>query len=356
MEDALEEILDSVEEALILGIMCCAICLRFLFGSNFRRHAGGRSGDRALIVRAGNRACKEDVRLSHRPVADLVLNRTDHFFVIRFCRAGCAALLDCFLRLRVIRHHFGSQAVKRYLFGNAHIPLSGNRKGNRITSVDILAKTHETGVVDRILLLIIRDFEFTEVIEPVIKQLNRVIELVGRLLHEDHADELHAVSLRARHKRLPGHFHIAGLAADNSFVFDLAVDQLVLIKECKLFRLPFRGFHKIGGRIGNRAEFFMREEFSGNQGHIIGACIVLFIKQTVRIDKVGILTAKLFCSRIHHIREFVQRTAHFFSKARCHFVGGSDEQRIQTLLYCECLSRIDSNAGTAELNAVHCRL
>ena len=254
MEDPLEEVLDPVQEALILGIVRCTVGLGLLLGGDLRGHSGGRSFYGELIICPGNCACKEDIRLSDSPVADLVLDLADHFLFIRLCGSGCAALFDDFLCLLFIRYHLGSQAVKRYLLGNAHISFSGNGKGNGIASVDILAKAHETGIIDRILLLVVRDLEFAEVVKAVIKQLDRVIELIGRLLHEDHADELHAVSLRAGDQSLSGHFHISGLAADDPLVFDLSVDQLVLIEERKLFRLLFGGFHEISRRIRDRAE------------------------------------------------------------------------------------------------------
>ena len=96
----------------------------------------------------------------------------------------------------------------------------------------------------------------------------------------------------------------------------------------------------------------LEKELSGNESHIIRACVVLFVEQAVRVDKMRILTSELLCSRVHHIREFIQGTSHFLCETRCHFVCGSDEQSVQALLHSELLARVYTDTGASEFNTV----
>ena len=83
---------------------------------------------------------------------------------------------------------------------------------------------------------------------------------------------------------------------------------------------------------------------------------MLFVEQAVRVDKMRILTSELLCSRVHHIREFIQGTSHFLCESRCHFVCGSDEQCVQTLLHSELLARVYTDTGASEFNTVNSSL
>ena len=63
-----------------------------------------------------------------------------------------------------------------------------------------------------------------------------------------------------------------------------------------------------------------------------------------------ISAAKALSAAVHHIRELVKGSPHFLRKARCHFVGRRDHERVQTLLHSQRLTGIDPDTGASELD------
>ena len=353
MKDSPEEILDPVDETLILRVMRRAVRFRFLFGSR-SGHPVRRSLRRSLAAR-GNRSGKEDLRLADIPLIDFVFDLADHrLFAGTRTRSSFSAVLlgifDSLLCFLIVIFHFRSQFFEGNVLGNTYISCVRYYKRYRIASVNILAQTHKAGIADRILLLMIRYPELVEVVETVIKQFHRVVELIRGFLHQDHADQPHIVSLGTGHQRLSGHFHKSRLAAEYSLVFDLAVDQLVLVEERELFGLSVRGLHEIRGGIRYFGKFFMRKELSRDQRHIISTGVMLLVEQSVGVCKVRIIASQLLGPAVHHIRELVEGTAHFLCQSGRHFIGGGDKESIQTLLHCERLTRINAYAGASVFN------
>ena len=86
----------------------------------------------------------------------------------------------------------------------------------------------------------------------------------------------------------------------------------------------------IGWRICNFAEKFIFEESACNGCQIICAGIMIFIIQAICIYKVGILTAKFFCTCIHHFGKIFDITAYMLCNCIGGFVGGTDHNAVET--------------------------
>ena len=81
--------------------------------------------------------------------------------------------------------------------------------------------------------------------------------------------------------------------------------------------------------------------------HVTGSCIVRFIRQSVWIIKMRILTSELCCALVHQFYEFLYGTACFLCQCESHLVGRFQHQSHQSLLHCKNLIsfRIDGRAS-----------
>ena len=91
------------------------------------------------------------------------------------------------------------------------------------------------------------------------------------------------------------------------------------------------------------AEGIVLQRVLGDQIHVISGRIMVFIKQTVRIDKVGVQTADFLCLFIHHIRKCFQRAAaDFVCQHNRSLICRWKHDCIEQLFYGKCFSQNDA--------------
>ena len=89
-----------------------------------------------------------------------------------------------------------------------------------------------------------------------------------------------------------------------------------------------------------------------NQGHIVGAGIVVLFLKTMGIGKMGIDTSKFLGFLIHHLDKFFNAAPHLFGYAVGRIIGGLQHQRVQGLAQGDLLPRLQPAVAAALLNTV----
>ena len=84
----------------------------------------------------------------------------------------------------------------------------------------------------------------------------------------------------------------------------------------------------------------------------MGAGLVLFVRHTVAVDKMGIRAAQLFGFRIHHIRKGSFGTGDMLGYGNADLVGGGQHHRIEAILHRKDLTDARTDTGTVPGKAV----
>ena len=90
----------------------------------------------------------------------------------------------------------------------------------------------------------------------------------------------------------------------------------------------------------------------GNFYHIVCCGIMCFIRESVRIVEMCILTSELGCTLIHQFHKFLYRTAGFFCNGQSHFIGRFQHQSHQSLLNRKDFPGFCIDTGTSCFNAI----
>ena len=93
-----------------------------------------------------------------------------------------------------------------------------------------------------------------------------------------------------------------------------------------------------------------------NQCHIVGTGIMFFVVQTMRIDKVGVDAAKLFCLVIHHLHKIVHRSADVLCDHICRIVCRCQHDRIQGRTDCDLLPDGQPDLAAVRIDRSKCTL
>ena len=176
--------------------------------------------------------------------------------------------------------------------------------------------------------------------------------MIRRLVLEDDTDQFHPIPFRACDQGLSGFIGIAGLAAYDSVIFNISVDQAVPAVEPEIIRLGVCRHKMVGDSTGNIAQIIIAEIGSGDLRHIIRTDIMVGIKKTVGVDKMGIPAAQFRGPLIHQIREITLGSGNLFRQSVGHFIGGGDHQSVQGLLDRYGFTHIHTDIGAVPGNAV----
>ena len=119
-----------------------------------------------------------------------------------------------------------------------------------------------------------------------------------------------------------------------------AADHLMVVGHGNQIRLFIGGLNLIINRFGYRTENLMLQRFPGNQSHVVGAGYMPFIRQSVGIDKVAVLTAQLPGPFIHHFGEFLYCSANMYGQRIGGIVGRCQHHAVQTVLHGQHLALV----------------
>ena len=124
----------------------------------------------------------------------------------------------------------------------------------------------------------------------------------------------------------------------------------MLITYGKVIWLVSSGCKVVPWGIADLAQKLILEKGFRNDGKVIGRGIVVFIKQSMRIHEMGILTAELPRSLVHHIGKGFLASCHMLGNGSGNLIGGGNKDTVQTLFHSHSLSFIDPDIGAALLD------
>ncbi len=200
----------------------------------------------------------------------------------------------------------------------------------------------QTRIVNVIFCLHLRNIDLCKIAESIVKQSYGVLIMIGRLVPQYHADQFQSVSLRAGYHAVAGRVGVTCLHAHQIVIaVGLSRQQLYL----GIFQL-FIGHMVVGQDMQPRGETDPAQHLIGKKSladhrQIVGGGIVFLIRQAVGIDKMRVHTSQLLSSPIHDVREVMPAGAGDMLRHRKgHFVGGTNQYGIQTVLHRKLLPHI----------------
>ncbi len=163
-----------------------------------------------------------------------------------------------------------------------------------------------------------------------------------RFVPEHHADQFHAVPLRAGDHTETRRVCITGLDSHQILIAVGSAGEQFYFRVLQLFI----GHMVVGqnmkpGRHGNPAQQFVSKKSLADHGKIISGGIVVFIRQAVGIDKIRIHASQLRRPLVHNLSEVLPVGAGDMLRHReGHLVGGTDQNGIQAVLHGKLLPHI----------------
>ena len=97
----------------------------------------------------------------------------------------------------------------------------------------------------------------------------------------------------------------------------------------------------------------MGQQFFGNESHIIGSCIMVFIVETICGDEVRVFAAKFFCTFCHMFCKCFYGTIHIFCNAVGSFIGRTQYDRTKHLLQSQRFTFLNGNVSTALFDGIN---
>lgn len=84
---------------------------------------------------------------------------------------------------------------------------------------------------------------------------------------------------------------------------------------------------------GDFAEILIFHSLGKNQSQVVGGCVMIGVRQTIGVDKMGIFAAQFCSTGIHHIGECTDGTGYLHGHLGADFIGRGQHNGIQTLLH-----------------------
>ena len=139
---------------------------------------------------------------------------------------------------------------------------------------------------------------------------------------EHHGNQLCIVLSGADYKSIQRNGGIAGFAANDvgAVLREILFDHFIARRNAQAFRIPGIGRKLVVGRGGDFAERLVLEGVSGDESHVVGADIVVFIIQTAGIGKVGVHAAQLLCLFVHQLGKGLCGACRVFCQSVCRLV------------------------------------
>ena len=196
-----------------------------------------------------------------------------------------------------------------------------------------------------------------EIRQPPVHQGNRVLVAVISFRAHAHTDQLPAIPLHIGDQGMPGLIGIACLPSLTAIIEELAClvggEHGMGIVEGRGLRVFVGWRDLIAPGPDHLANGLVLIGFSGNQGQVIGAGIVLIIVQAAGIDKMRIDAAQLLRPVVHGLNECIvispHISAHMLRDRVGALIGGGEQHPVESLLHAHLLPHISGNVGAVGL-------
>ena len=220
---------------------------------------------------------------------------------------------------------------------------------------DVIATIKGTRIFNVVFGLCLRDIDLSKITESVIKQRNRIFIIIRILIPHHHADQLHAILLRAGYQRASRHISITGLT---SYQIRIGVfsagNQFHFVDFHNVIRLSLRGQDVQHVGHGHFAQCFVGKKCLADHRQIIGTGVMILIGKTVGIDKMRIHTSQFLRPLVHDVAEILPgRPRDMFRHRKRYLIRRTDQYGIQTLFHGQLLPGFNGNMVAARVDVMY---